>query len=205
MYTFMRKMGVERVHMVGQSRGAYLATRLTLEHPEMVRTLVLVDTSTLAPEVGDLEERRGKLLGGPPPDPRARVRFRQQKLSCTTDHISEEFIDAAVYMDTLPEALRIKDQFEAGGEALFNETLADQKEETLRLISEGRLTCPTLIYWGRNDKSAVLEQGYKLFDLMAEANPVTRMVIVNKAGHFHYREYPDEFNRVVTQFAHAWG
>jgi pimeloyl-ACP methyl ester carboxylesterase len=30
------------------------------------------------------------------------------------------------------------------------------------------------------------------------------MYIVNKAGHFHYREYPDEFNHNIIAFIDYW-
>jgi pimeloyl-ACP methyl ester carboxylesterase len=30
------------------------------------------------------------------------------------------------------------------------------------------------------------------------------MLIVNNAGHFHYREHPDEFDRNVINFITAW-
>jgi pimeloyl-ACP methyl ester carboxylesterase len=39
---------------------------------------------------------------------------------------------------------------------------------------------------------------------LGEKNPRVRMVTVNKAGHFHFREYPDEFNYTVTNFIEYW-
>lgn len=30
------------------------------------------------------------------------------------------------------------------------------------------------------------------------------MIIVNKAGHFHYRAYPEEFNYNVINFIDYW-
>jgi 2-hydroxy-6-oxonona-2,4-dienedioate hydrolase len=46
---FLRTLGLRNVHPVGRSRGAYLVARLTLEHPELFRSCILVDTNTLAP------------------------------------------------------------------------------------------------------------------------------------------------------------
>ena len=43
-----------------------------------------------------------------------------------------------------------------------------------------------------------------LFDMISEQNARTRMLIVNKAGHFHYREYPDEWVRNVLNFLSYW-
>jgi pimeloyl-ACP methyl ester carboxylesterase len=61
-----------------------------------------------------------------------------------------------------------------------------------------------LLYWGRNDPSATIENGWALYDVLGEKNPRVRMVTVNKAGHFHFREYPDEFNYTVTNFIEYW-
>src|SRR5262249_61585597 len=67
-----------------------------------------------------------------------------------------------------------------------------------------KLQAPTLLYWGKNDPSAILAVGLALFDMIAEKNPRARMLIVNNAGHFHYREHPEEFARNVINFATAW-
>jgi pimeloyl-ACP methyl ester carboxylesterase len=73
-------------------------------------------------------------------------------------------------------------------------------EEMRQWIKEGRLQTPTLLYWGKNDPSAILPLGLALFDMIAEKNKNARMLIVNDAGHFHYREHPQEFARNVINF-----
>ena len=71
-------------------------------------------------------------------------------------------------------------------------------------IKQGKLQTPTLLYWGKNDPSAIPAVGLALFDMIGEKNPRARMLIVNDAGHFHYREHPEEFARNVINFATAW-
>jgi len=199
-YAFMRAVGLERAHLIGQSRGAYPVARLAMEHPELVECLVLCDTATLAPDVGDATERRAKLA-----EEAARTgRTLAQLMSSVPENITEEATAAADYMENLPKAQETKAQWKSSGEQLFNRTLAEQKAETLQWIKEGRLQCPTLVYWGRDDNTAILPQGLQLFDLISEPNPRTRMIIVNRAGHFHFREYPDEWNHNVTSFLTQW-
>jgi pimeloyl-ACP methyl ester carboxylesterase len=43
-----------------------------------------------------------------------------------------------------------------------------------------------------------------MFDVLAQHNPHVRMMVINQAGHFHYREYPEEFNRNVINFINLW-
>ncbi len=66
---------------------------------------------------------------------------------------------------------------------------------------EGRLKTPTpLLAWGFNDPSAVISGGMELFGLLAPSVLPAQMHIFNKAGHDPYREYPEGFARVVTDF-----
>jgi pimeloyl-ACP methyl ester carboxylesterase len=88
--------------------------------------------------------------------------------------------------------------------AKYEAMIGKGAEEMRGWMKEGRLQTPTLLYWGRNDPSAILQVGLQLFDLIAEKNPRVRMFIVNNAGHFHYREHPEEFSRNVANFIAGW-
>ena len=210
MWAFMRAVGLadRPFHIVGQSRGGYLAARTALEHPDQTKSLVVVDSATLAPDDGQGAERRRRLLGNEDtdlgPDPRTRMREHWRRMSFNKEHVTDEFVEAAAYMESTPKAQETRRVWKSGGEERFNSTLKAQKEETLRWFREGKLQRPILLYWGRNDPTAVLSLGHALFDLIAEANDRTRMFMVNRAGHFHYREYPDEFNLNITSFIRYW-
>lgn len=46
----LRVLALGSAHVVGHSMGAFLAVRLALGHPDFVRSLVIVDSNTLAPD-----------------------------------------------------------------------------------------------------------------------------------------------------------
>lgn len=199
-HAFVQALGLRNVHIVGQSRGAYVAARYALEHPEIVRTLVVVNSATLSPEVGSYTERRAGLLADAPRTPREEIRFRWGKLSWSTEHITDDYLDEGVEIDSLPKTLEAKRKMATFMVERFLPSLMRQKEETLRWIEAGRLQMPTLLYWGYNDPLAPLACGLALLDIVCARVPYAQMHIVNHAGHFSYREQPEDFDAVVTEF-----
>ena len=57
-----------------------------------------------------------------------------------------------------------------------------------------------LIIWGHDDHSVPLARGYALYDIIAVHNPRARLIVVNKADHFDFRLYPDEYNDHIVDF-----
>src|SRR5438874_641831 len=193
------------------SIGAYHAARVTLEHPEMVQTLILADSATLSPPIGNVAERRAAIgLGtgagarSPGATLKDQLRFSLEALSKNREHITEEFLSAAVYMASLPNGKKTDAAMRGDAAKRYEEIIAKGAEEMRGWIKEGRLQTPTLLYWGNNDPSAIPAVGLALFDMISEKNPRARMLIVNNAGHFHYREHPEEFTRNVINFATGW-
>jgi 2-hydroxy-6-oxonona-2,4-dienedioate hydrolase len=211
LYGFLKVMGVNSFHVIGQSTGAYHAARITLDHPEMVKTLVLCDSATLSPPIGNVEERRAAIGLGtgagatrPGATLKEQMRFSQSALSKNKEHITDEFLDAAVFMASQPSGKKTDATLRGEAAKRYEAVIAKGAEEMRGWIKQGKLQTPTLLYWGKNDPSAILAVGLALFDMISETNPRARMLIVNNAGHFHYREHPEEFARNVINFINAW-
>lgn len=207
-YGFIQAMGLKKVHLVGHSRGGYVVTRLTLEHPELVKTLVIVDSSTTAPgenPKSDTERdhgRRGKLLAEAPKPLRSKesLRWVTGAFSSTKEHITDDWINIRHEVGKLPKTVESIEKMSKLSSSVFLPHIAKQKEETHSWIKEGRLKTPTLLVWGKNDPSAVISSGLALFDMVTASTKRAQMHIFNQAGHYSYREHPEDFACVVTSF-----
>jgi 2-hydroxy-6-oxo-6-(2'-carboxyphenyl)-hexa-2,4-dienoate hydrolase len=196
---FIRTLDLDRCHVVGHSRGGYVATRLTLEHQPHILTLTLVDSSTTVPGLNLL---RGPLLADAP-----RPLLSRESLAWVTDAFSyssnvatSEWLDVRTRIAQLPKNAEAVGKMYEQEEVLFLPSLYRQKEETLTRIQKGDLTTPTLLIWGKNDPSAVLDGGLKLFEIISARCPHSHMHIINQAGHYCYREHPDDFVEIVSAF-----
>lgn len=199
-YGFLKTVGLRNVHLVGHSRGGYLVTRLTLEHPELIKSLIVVDSNSVAPGIG-----RNDIVMANPPQPRLSresQRWVLERYSFSHDHITDEWLEAACRIAELPKYQEAVAKMETVGlrTTRFLPHLAKQKDETFGWIRDGRLKTPTLVVWGFNDPTATLGQGQAFFELVAGSAPRAQMHVFNQAGHFSYREHPQAFNEVVRSF-----
>ena len=79
--------------------------------------------------------------------------------------------------------------------------LSVQVKETHGWITSGKLRLPTLVVWGFNDPSALVEvRGLETMRLLFPNVPKVQMHILNQAGHPCYMEQPDAFIAAVTSF-----
>lgn len=199
-YGFLDAMGIRQAHVGGHSRGGYLVARLTLLHPEMVKSCIIVDSGTLAPGPSLTE-----LVMADAPEPRLgreSQRWVLERYSYGTEHITERWVDAAVEIAELPKYRESVRKMSGKGlkRELFMPNLILDKEECLQWMMEGRLKTPTLVVWGYNDPTAQYKRGLSLFEFVANSTENAQMHVINKAGHFCYREHPEQFNRAVRGF-----
>ena len=204
-------LNVRNAHLVGHSRGGLLAAEVAFAVPDRVKTIVIVNSGTLAPDPDDPRLHSDLFYAEidrrtPPGLPtRESLRVAPEALSYSTAHITDEYIERNLQIALLPAQLDAAARMKGGlNDRVFIPNLEKARAEALRRIDERGLPRRTLVIWSRNDRSVPLvEVGVRLYERICARTPETEMHVFNHAGHYTYREHPEEFNRVVKNFCLA--
>ena len=197
---FLELLGQGPYNLVGHSRGAYVASRITLDTPRLVNACVIVDSNSAA-----LSPGRNDVLfctNPHPPGTLAASRWVYETYSYKADHITDAWLAMKQKItETRKNKLAIAKMH---GEGLlarrFLPGLAADKDDFFRRIADDGFRRPMLLFWAYNDPTAPLDLGLELFELISRKQPRTSLHVVNEGGHFSFRERPEEFNRVIAEF-----
>ncbi len=199
LHGFIQAADIGRAHLAGHSNGGYNVCRLALEHPEDVLSLIIVDSATMvrnAPAWYEKMEQEARSKGSP----REANRHRMVANSFGSEHVTEQWLDASVEIEELPKFKEAAAKMEAL-RPQFQQDRAERQMETHAWIKAGRLKMPTLLMWGYNDPSAKLDPvGFELMNLIFPNVPQSQMRVLNRAGHYCYREQPEQFVAAVKGF-----
>ena len=209
---FIQTLKMGKVNLVGHSHGGGMALFIATEHPDIIRTLTIMDSVTAAPLGPGVPPNENPVLKCPKEPEMAFWKCRLQALSYKPEaNWDQEFWDAAVYMDNLPKSKEAEEKIKAGAGERSGTTPVDSpfnvyKRNLLARIQNEPdvLPFPVLIIWGHDEHSVPLARGLALYDIIAVQNPRVRMIVMNKADHFDFRLYPDEYNDHIVDFIDYW-
>lgn len=197
---FLGALGRPSYHLVGHSRGGYVAARTTLDHPRLVASCVLIDSGTAAPGPG-----RGEIVFALNPHKPGTIeasRYVYEHYSWGKEHVSDAWIAMKQKITVAPKNRQAIAKMKDEGllHAQFLPALLEDREQMFLRLERDGLQRPVLLFWGYNDPTAPLSQGIRLYELLAARQPRTTLHVVNHAGHHSFRERAVEFNRVVSEF-----
>lgn len=203
---FLDAVDIERCHLMGSSFGAGIATLAALREPDRFATLVLTNSGTISPPVGDPNHRRALLNRGMPESDgsleseRARVRFQFETFAHSTDFITDEFVDTVARMTHAEGSQRMLDAMESEWGERFQGSLQVSIQDAHANIAAGQLQIPTLLIWGGNDLTTPIEAGKRLYDMIGQHEEHVQFHVYNNCGHLPYSEYPQAFADATIGF-----
>jgi pimeloyl-ACP methyl ester carboxylesterase len=201
-YGLIQALGISKCYVVGHSRGGLLGARLALEHPELVKRLVIVDSASLAPESsifpsGDWYSML-PLQSGPPTLESVKIEPYYQAYEKA--QVTHDFASRLLKIASRPQYQESQDKMETLGPGQFSPSINRIRERTIVEIDKKGFSMPTLLIWGFNDRSAPLPLGHHLFEHIVRNTPDAEMHILNGGGHNSYRDQPELFNRTIKGF-----
>lgn len=191
-------LGLRDVHLAGHSRGGMLISELAYQLPDLVKSIVIIDSGTLAPtEPGPNFYAE---LPRPPTGTLEAARVEPDAQAFKPEQVTDDFIRRMLTLSRDPDFQAIQQRMDAGGATTFLASLDAAHDAILARIAEEGLPVPTLMLWDYNDRSAPLPWGYRLLDIMAPKTPRLEFHVFNQGGHYTFRENPEAFNRVVMSW-----
>jgi len=187
-YELLRALDVTECALVGHSMGGMVSQLLVLEHPEIVRALVLVDTAAEVPK-GLLYDERRKQREGLVEIARERgmEAVFEEQLRITPIHPALK--ENPRYIDIWREQFLMtsREAYIAGAQGMASRR---------SLLGElPNVSVPTLVICGEKDEPFLAPSHQ-----MHEAISGSELVIIEGAGHGPQMETPGEFNRVLIEF-----
>jgi 3-oxoadipate enol-lactonase len=177
---------IDRVHLIGQSMGGWVALGFAVAHPKRVHSLILSD-SIAGISTRETEHAMAAYLqhAATEPAPEALPLGRHPALS--DELMQRDPARAFLYQ----ELSFLREPPTVGG--------SRQRHMTFGAESLAHLAFPVLFIVGTEDQifpPAAIHQAATLL-------PHARVVEISHAGHSPYFEQPEEWNQVVMRFLHA--
>ena len=182
-------LGLERVHIVGNSMGGHSAVAFALANPARVGKLVLMGGGTGGASAFVPMPTEGiKLLQG---------LYREPTIENLKKMMSVFVFDASslteeLYQARLDNMLARRDHLENFVKSLA----ANPKQFPDQGPRLGEIAAPTLVIWGRDDRFVPMDTGLRLIAGMQNAE----LHVFNRCGHWAQWEHADKFNRMVVDF-----
>ena len=182
-------IGLERVHIIGNSMGGHSAVAFALANPARVGKLVLMGGGTGGPSQFVPMPTEGiKLLQGLYRDPTIEnLKKMMAVFVFDSSSLTEELFQAR--LDNMLSRREHLDNF-VKSMAVNPKQFPDQGAR----LSE--ITAPTLVIWGRDDRFVPMDLGLRLLWGM----PNAELHIFNRCGHWAQWEHAAKFNRMVRDF-----
>lgn len=189
----MEKLGLEKFHLAGNSMGGGVALQVASTRPDKALSLNLIDASGAPrPEPRTLDSTAAKPSSNSISwifKAAANPIFSQLLLKCTPKflfsmNLKQVYADESrITQNTLDRYFEL--MLREGNRRATIDRLTTPRDMS---IDFDRLTMPTIIMWGENDRWIPLSQGY----LLEKAISGSKLIVFPNTGHVPMEEIPTE-------------
>lgn len=186
---FVDALGLDRVHIIGNSMGGHTAVAFALDNPERVGKLVLMGggtggTSSFVP----MPTEGIKLIGNV---------YRNPTLENLKKMMTVFVYDSSALTDELIQG-RLDNML---GQREHLENFVKSSDANPKQFPDfghrlAEIKAQTLVIWGRNDRFVPLDTGLRLI----AGIPNSELHVFNACGHWAQWEHAEKFNRMVLDF-----
>lgn len=183
LYFAMQQLGIEKAMVLGVSLGGMIAEHLAILHPEVVEKLIL--TVTLARSNDTVKRNISKWV-----EDAKQGRYKEIMIDTAENSYTENYLKKSRWMYGLLGKIGKPKSFER----FLIMAEAGSKHDAYEELS--KITCPTLVIGGRQDKIVSGEAA----DELAEQIPGSQLYVYENYGHGLYEEAKDFVPRVLDFF-----
>ena len=218
LYNFLTAMHLSQVNLVGHSAGGAVVSWFAVDHPEMIKTLVVMDAGGPEPPGAhpgpnhlDVEMRscptqplfaaqkcRFELLSY---DPQRAFDVQWWAAQQYLKNWRDEHFKIPNTSPLTANMGSVTPQSSAQRQSVFNKLRNDVLGNRPVLLVYGK---QDPFDWSGNAPNANLRGPNSMFDVVGAKDPNVQLLIINDAGHFVMRDEAGEFDSDLTNFLDYW-
>ncbi len=186
------QLGIDRVHLLGNSLGGGTAMRLALEHPDRVGRLILMGPGGLSLNLFHADPTEGvkRLMEFNMSPTKESLKDFISTMVVNQDLVTDELVEARFADATAPGA---REAMMSMGMSFYN---PESFEDGMLWREAHRLRKHTLLTWGREDRVNPLDGAMVALKLI----PKAQLHVFPNCGHWAQIEAAEEFLEVSAQF-----
>ena len=197
---FLENLQIQYASFIGNSLGGGLVLQYTLDYPQKVEKLVLVDNAGMGREL--CADFRFCVL------PVINSLFLKQGQNSPARMLDRLVYDPSVITGDFQDFTLKYNSADGAGKALFSVLSAgvnifgQKRKLTRQLLNRlHAVKAPTLVIWGKQDRVIPVAHA----DIAVKNIPGARLELFDNCGHMPMFEQPEKFNRLVLDFLNKNG
>lgn len=191
---FSDALGLERLHVHGESLGGWIAAQFAIDHPDRVASLTLNTAGGLNTDPKVMERVYNVTMKAVAEASYDTVRARLEWLMNDPARVTEDLIELRLAIYTQPGFLRAMEHI------LCLQDMDIRMRNVLTDESLSRIVAPTLVIWTDHDPTAPVATGERFVAAIPNARP---LIVMDDCAHWPQWEKAEEFNALHIDFLRA--